>query len=199
MSIALVVIGVPLTLFVALLRGVAVDEARGRVERRITESVESKIAALPPQLQDEWADEWRAELAAVISMPITAAQFARGLEDSIGDLLADAAFAPTTTRAGTWALRMRGALRVAEETLDTLRLAVALAAFVGILVVWGGFVGYLVSLVTGGGTGVGVGVGVGAGAVVFLLLFAQALRLQNVPHETSSAPDGQCGPDAGLG
>jgi hypothetical protein len=33
-------------------------------------------------MQEEWAEEWRAELATVITMPVTASVFARGLRVS---------------------------------------------------------------------------------------------------------------------
>jgi hypothetical protein len=69
-----------------IVRAFAVDEVRGRVQRHIKATVEATIASLPQELQEEWADEWRAELAAVISMPLTAARYARGLRRAAAEL-----------------------------------------------------------------------------------------------------------------
>jgi DNA-binding CsgD family transcriptional regulator len=73
--VALLVLGI----LVAIARAFAVDEARGYLQNRVRANVEATIASLPPELQEEWGDEWRAEIAAVISMPLTAIRFARGL------------------------------------------------------------------------------------------------------------------------
>jgi hypothetical protein len=69
-------------LLVAILRSLAADEVRGRIQRRVRQSVEHTIASLSAELQIEWADEWRAELASVISMPLTSAQYARRLRQT---------------------------------------------------------------------------------------------------------------------
>ncbi len=45
-------------------------------------SLERTIAALSPELRDEWADEWRAELASIAEDPLTAARWARGIRRS---------------------------------------------------------------------------------------------------------------------
>lgn len=63
------------------------SSAAGTVRRRISDSVEATIAAMPPQLQNQWAEEWRAELAVMISAPLRAAVFARGLRHSARELI----------------------------------------------------------------------------------------------------------------
>ena len=85
--VALVVLG----LLVAIARAFAVDEARGYVQNRVRADVEATIASLPPELREEWGEEWRAELAAVISMPLTAIHFARGLRQAAARLSHEAA------------------------------------------------------------------------------------------------------------
>jgi hypothetical protein len=72
-GVALVVVG----LLGAILKAFAVDEARGYVQRRVRADVEAAISALPEQLRDEWGDDCRAELAFVISTPLTAIRFAK--------------------------------------------------------------------------------------------------------------------------
>jgi hypothetical protein len=78
-------------LLVTILRTLAADEVRGRIQRRVRQSVEHTVASLPEDLQAEWDDEWRAELAAVISMPLTAARYARGLRQNAAQLVAEPA------------------------------------------------------------------------------------------------------------
>jgi hypothetical protein len=77
------------TLLLATLRALAIDEVRGRVQRRVAAHVERTIAGLPEYLQDEWADEWRSELAAVISMPLTAARLSRGLRETAAQMVGE--------------------------------------------------------------------------------------------------------------
>jgi hypothetical protein len=79
---------------VLVARALAVDEIKGRIRLRTEASLEATITALPDQLQAEYAEEWRAELAVVITMPLTAAQFARGVRASARQLVADPALAP---------------------------------------------------------------------------------------------------------
>ncbi len=98
MSVVLVILVFAAGLSLAVLRGIAADEVRGRIERRITASVEATIASLPPELQDEWADEWRGEIAAAMSMPITATLLARGLRHSASQFIADAEITRASTR-----------------------------------------------------------------------------------------------------
>lgn len=86
MSVALTIAGVALALIVGLVRALALDEIRGRMQRRAEASVEATIASLPPHLQEEWGPELRAELAAMRSMPLTAISFASGLRQTIGQL-----------------------------------------------------------------------------------------------------------------
>lgn len=86
MNILVVVVGTLVALVAIIARTLAVDEVRGYIRRRITASVDATIASLPPDLQKEWADEWRAELEDVISTPVTAALFARGLRRSAIEL-----------------------------------------------------------------------------------------------------------------
>jgi hypothetical protein len=73
---------VMLALVWAVLRALAVDEAKGRIARRLEADVERTISSLPPELQEDWADEWRAEFAAVASMPFSAFRLAQGLRRS---------------------------------------------------------------------------------------------------------------------
>ena len=82
MTPLLVVLGFIAALGLGVLRALVIDQVRGQIQRRIIASVESTIASLPAELQAEWGDEWRAELAAAMSMPFTAARYARGLHHS---------------------------------------------------------------------------------------------------------------------
>ena len=86
MSILFVVVGSLAALAALIVRALAVDEVRGYIQRRIAASVDAIIASLPTDLQQEWADEWRAELDELISTPVTAALFARGLRRSALEL-----------------------------------------------------------------------------------------------------------------
>ncbi|HTA12714.1 MAG TPA: hypothetical protein VK765_04765 [Solirubrobacteraceae bacterium] len=88
---AMAVVG--LTLVVA--KALAVDEARGRVQRRLSCHLENTIASLPEPLKDEWADEWRSELASIITMPLTAARFVRNVRRSAAQLVPEPALAPS--------------------------------------------------------------------------------------------------------
>ncbi len=86
MSALLVMAGSATAVALVIVKALAVDEVRGRIQRRVAERLEATIATLPPELQREWADEWRAELRTVISMPIAAARLARGLRLSASEL-----------------------------------------------------------------------------------------------------------------
>lgn len=92
------VLGFIATSVFVVVRALAVDELKGRVQRRVTASVEATIASLPSQLQDEWAEEWRSDLAVVISMPLTAIVFARGVRLSAIQFVADPVLAPAAAR-----------------------------------------------------------------------------------------------------
>jgi hypothetical protein len=100
MNALLVISGFAAALTLAILKTLAADEIRGRIQRHITASVEATIASLPPELAAEWAEEWRAELAAVISMPVAAARLALGLRDSASQLCGQPAGVPAGARAG---------------------------------------------------------------------------------------------------
>jgi hypothetical protein len=60
-------------------------------------SSDATIAALPDELQAQWAEEWCAELAAVITMPLTATQFVRGVHYSAQTVVLDRALTPAGT------------------------------------------------------------------------------------------------------
>jgi len=94
MTVLLAIVTFVGVLAVAVARALAVDEIKGRVQAAARSSVERTISALPAELQAEWADEWRAELAAVITMPLSAAQYARGLRRSAHELLRGAGLQP---------------------------------------------------------------------------------------------------------
>jgi hypothetical protein len=83
------VIGAIAGLIQAVAGGLLADQVRGHIQRRITARVETTSASLPPEMRAEWAEEWRAELATVISMPLTATRFARGLRQSALQLVAE--------------------------------------------------------------------------------------------------------------
>jgi hypothetical protein len=87
MSALLITGGLVLGFVLLVLRSLAVDQVRGQLQRCIRHDVESTIASLPPELQEEWAEEWRAELESVLTMPVTAMRFARGLRATTTDLL----------------------------------------------------------------------------------------------------------------
>jgi hypothetical protein len=94
MSVLLLMLGFFGGLVLLVVRSLAVDEVKGRLQHRVRVSVEATIDALPPDLQAEWGEEWRAELDAVITMPFAAAQFAHGLRRSARELVADPAYTP---------------------------------------------------------------------------------------------------------
>lgn len=115
MSALLIILACAGWLAVTILRGMAADEVRGHIARRISARVEATIATLPPELQDEWADEWRAEIAAAITMPVTAALLARGLRHSASQLIGDAILAPASAHPQ----QHRSALKRAPERVLT--------------------------------------------------------------------------------
>ena len=87
MSALLVMAGSATAVALVIVKALAVDEVRGRIQRRVAERLEATIATLPARTCSvEWADEWRAELRTVISMPIAAAPLARGLRLSASEL-----------------------------------------------------------------------------------------------------------------
>lgn len=75
-------------LTLTVVKALAANEIKGRIERRITAHLDATIAMLPDEVQAQWAEEMRADLAACISMPITAMQFVRGVRLSAGQLIA---------------------------------------------------------------------------------------------------------------
>ena len=87
MSVLLIIVAGVVTMSLAILRRLAVDEVSGRLEKRISEHLEATIASMTPDLQGEWAEEWRAELAGVLSMPLMAVRCARGLRRSAKELM----------------------------------------------------------------------------------------------------------------
>jgi hypothetical protein len=102
---------------VLVLKALAVDEVKGRMQRRIRANVEATIATLPEELKAEYAEEWRAELDAIITMPLTASSFARGLRSSARELTATPALQPVEATVG--AVR-RGARPRRTQTARTL-------------------------------------------------------------------------------
>jgi len=119
MTVLLAVVGLVSGLALMVAKSLAIDQVRGQIQRRITADVEATIAGLPEELQEEWAEEWRTELAAIVSMPITAARFARGLHRSAQQLVADPALAP----AGIADNRPHPAVRAARWRINNLRLS----------------------------------------------------------------------------
>ena len=93
----LIVVGVLASVAVLVARALAVDEVKGRLQRRIRARLEATIVQLPDALQAEWAEEWRAELAAIITMPLSAAQFVRGIRHIAGQLAPVPALAAADT------------------------------------------------------------------------------------------------------
>lgn len=93
--------GIGGTLFATVIRGLALDEAKGRIQKWVSEDVEATIASLPPELQADWAEEWRAERDALTKMPVSAVIWARGLRHSARELIAESAVAPVSTDSGT--------------------------------------------------------------------------------------------------
>ncbi len=86
-------------LLLAVVRALVVDEAKGRLQRRIAADVEATIASLPPDLQEEWGEEWRADLDALRSMPFAALVYAHNLRRSGRTLIAERVPSPVATAA----------------------------------------------------------------------------------------------------
>lgn len=108
MTTVLVVLTFVGVLAVAVARALAIDEVKGRIQRRITARLDETIGALPDALQAEWADEWRAELASIITMPVSAAMFVRGVQRSAGVLVSEPSLVPASTQAAPpsgWRIR----------------------------------------------------------------------------------------------
>ncbi len=137
-----VLAAVALALVIAVFRALAIDEVRGRIQRRVEESVEATIASLPEEQQAEWGDEWRAEVAAMKSMPFTAIAFARGLRQTAGQLAGDPALAPagaTPARRGAWRLRLPAVgdrLRRVAQALFVAFISIAPATVLVAYYVW---------------------------------------------------------------
>jgi hypothetical protein len=100
--IALVVIAAAAAFGLAVLiaKALVVDEARGRVQRRLSRHLETTIASLPEPVRDEWAEEWRNELAAITTMPFTAASFVRHVRQSASQMVGEPQFALALRRPG---------------------------------------------------------------------------------------------------
>ncbi len=98
MSLVAIVVGIGIAFALALFKALALDEVRGRIQRRAEASVEATISSLPPELQEEWAEEWRGELAAMRSMPLSAVAFARGLRRTALQLAGAAELSPARER-----------------------------------------------------------------------------------------------------
>jgi hypothetical protein len=100
MSTLLAVLAIVGLLALALLRSLALEEARGRIARRVRRSLEQTIESLPPELAAEWGEEWRAELAALESMPLSAIGFARNVRRGAAELAGAPALAGAGGAAG---------------------------------------------------------------------------------------------------
>lgn len=100
-----------------ILRALVTDQVRGQVQRRITADVEATIASLPAELQAEWAEEWRAELGAIITMPLTATRFARGLRECARDLISKPALLPLAATPGQQPYALNARHRSTRTTL----------------------------------------------------------------------------------
>jgi hypothetical protein len=85
-TVLLVIAGAIVGAAIVIARALLVDETKGRLRRRVTESVEATIASLPPELREEWAEEWRGDLEEVLSMPLTALLFARNVRVAAREL-----------------------------------------------------------------------------------------------------------------
>ncbi len=126
LAIALDVVG----LLIIVLKALAVDEVRGRVQRRIRQKLEATIESLPEEIQDEWADEWRAELAYLISMPIAAVAFVRGVRAAADQLVGEPVLAPSGTEPrGQIGIGATGPTASARQLVR--RVAAAVARFAG--------------------------------------------------------------------
>jgi hypothetical protein len=82
----------------AVLNALVAAEVRGRLQRRVRQKVEHAIESLPDELRTEWGDKWRAELATVISMPLTAAQYAARLRRTAAQMVGEPALETSDTR-----------------------------------------------------------------------------------------------------
>jgi hypothetical protein len=132
MSLLFVILGLVGAFLVVILKALAVDQVRGQIQRRITASVDAAIASLPDELQAEYAEDWRAELAAAISMPVTAARLARGLRQSAIELAGEPALAPAGARRQTPAFL--GAHAVVLTVSGVLAIVAVAGALFGVLV-----------------------------------------------------------------
>lgn len=117
MSVLLIILTFVGAVAALLTRALAIDEVKGRIQRRITAHLDATIAGLPDELQAEWAEEWRADLAMVITMPLTATQFVRDVRRITGELVAERAFALTTdgrpaSARSTWASHVTQGFRM---------------------------------------------------------------------------------------
>ena len=89
MTVLLVIVAALGAFVLAVLRGLATDEARGRIRRYVVSRVDATIASMPAELRAEWEEEWRADAEAALTMPLTAVLFPRGLRQSAGSLPAE--------------------------------------------------------------------------------------------------------------
>lgn len=94
MSIPLLLGFFLMLMVVIVVRWLAVDEIKARIQRRLVQQLEAIIASLPNELPAECADEWRADLATVITMPVTATLYIRALRRSSRELLGEAHAGP---------------------------------------------------------------------------------------------------------
>lgn len=118
MTILLGLLGFAAAIALFAVRGLLGKEIQGRVERRITASVEATIASMPPELQAEWADEWRADLCELINkMPISAALFARNVRLSAKELVSVPALAAAGAEANQSMVQPGGLKRAARRKL----------------------------------------------------------------------------------
>jgi len=112
---------------VLVIRSLAVDEIRVRLQRHLRNNLEATIASLPQELQDEWAEEWRADLAAVIAAPLTALRFVSGVRRSALQLAKEpvpATATPTGRAAAPSAPRVGLVRKSVERRLQALWKAV---------------------------------------------------------------------------
>lgn len=99
MTVLLFIGGVLGGAFIVIARALLVDEASGRIRRRVKESVEATIVSLPRELQEEWAEEWRADLDELLSMPLTALIYVRNLRAAARELVGEWEPVPAPTDA----------------------------------------------------------------------------------------------------
>jgi len=95
----LVILGAAIAFSGTIVRGLAGDELKGRLHRHTRYHVETAIASLPAEIEARRAAELRAELAEMISMPLTAAQWARRLRRSTTLIQATIASLPAEMQA----------------------------------------------------------------------------------------------------